>query len=149
MIKNSLLLYGRVGSGKTHLAVAALKKMMDMGLDGRFWNVNDLFREMRAKFGEGQGDETLLDDLMECDVLVLDDLGTHRSTDFVLDRLYLIINQRYEAMKPIIVTTNLELGQLYEEFEERIGSRLNEMCFLVSFMGEDFRMRAVEKQRKL
>jgi len=146
--KNGLMLYGGVGSGKTHLAVAAMRTLLSAGYTGRYWNVSELFRAIRAQFGEGEGDSDLLDDIAACDVLVLDDLGTHRNTDFVLDRLYLIINQRYDSLRPLITTTNLTLQQLFEEFDQRIASRLFEMCQQVAFTSGDYRLTAVEKRTK-
>lgn len=145
--KNSLLLTGDVGTGKTHLAVAALREIMAKGHTGLYWNVSELFRAIRAGFQEDEGDSDILEDCAAVDVLLLDDLGTHRNTDFVIDRLYTIVNRRYDTMRPIIATTNLGLTELFEDFDKRIASRLFEMSFHVQCLGGDYRLSAVERQR--
>ena len=70
---------------------------------------------------------------------MLDDLGSQRTTDWVLDRLYLIINHRYEQLLPLVVTSNLPPEELKQQVRERIVSRLCEMCHLIKFPRRDYR----------
>ena len=133
---------GPVGCGKSHLAVAILREIIAKGYSGLYYNSPDLLRDIRATFDEGRDvtEEDLLDEVTTTDLLVFDDVGAERSTEFVLDRFYLIINKRYEACKPVIVTTNLDHEELEERLGTRILSRLLEMCNLFGpFPEEDWR----------
>lgn len=137
-----LLLTGHVGCGKTHLAVAILRGVIEKGYSGLYYNSPDLLRDIRASFDRASevSEEDLLEEVTSTDLLVFDDIGAERMSEFVLDRFYLIINERYEAAKPVIVTTNLTLEQLEEHFGARIVSRLAEMCTkLGEFPDQDYR----------
>lgn len=139
-----LLMTGHVGCGKSHLAVAILRGVVEKGYSGLYYNSPDLLRDIRATFD--QGSELTEDDLLELvttvDLLVFDDLGAERMSEFVLDRFYLIINERYEGCKPVIVTTNLKIEELEERLGGRIVSRLCEMCeTFAPFPDEDWRRR--------
>jgi DNA replication protein DnaC len=137
-----LLMIGSVGCGKTHLAVAVLQQIIDKGYSGLYYNSPQLLRDIRATFDEGSlvTEDDLLEEVTSTDLLVFDDVGAENSTQFVLDRFYLVINERYEAGKPILVTTNLDMEALENRLGERIVSRLNEMCATFGpFPVEDWR----------
>lgn len=139
-----LLMTGPVGCGKTHLAVAILREVIAKGYTGLFYNSPDLLRDIRATFEPTS--ELTEDDLLEMvtstDLLVFDDVGAENTTGFVLDRFYLIVNERYEGCKPIIVTSNLELEILEERLGKRIVSRILEMTESFGpFPAEDWRRR--------
>jgi DNA replication protein DnaC len=125
-----LIMEGPVGCGKSHLAVSILREVIAKGYTGLYYNSPDLLAEIRATYSndEGPSEDTILEELAEVDLLVLDDLGAEKVSGFVLDRFYLIINKRYENCKPIIVTTNLDQETLINRLGERIVSRLLEMC---------------------
>ncbi|PYQ33165.1 MAG: DNA replication protein DnaC [Acidobacteria bacterium] len=134
-----LLLIGPCGSGKTHLAVAALRDIIDAAKPGKllFSNFQDLIQEIQASF---DSDETprkseILRPLLEGDLLVLDELGSQKPSLFVQDILYYVINTRYNDERTTIFTTN------HDDLEDRIGkalrSRLSEMCEEVRLMGVD------------
>lgn len=139
-----LLMIGQPGCGKSHLAVAILRSVIEKGYSGLYYNSPDLLRDIRATFNKES--EITEDDLLEwvttTDLLVFDDVGAENSTNFVTDRLYLIINERYEACKPVIITTNLELPELENRVGNRIVSRVLEMCeHFGSFPDQDWRRR--------
>jgi DNA replication protein DnaC len=137
-----LLMSGPVGCGKTHLAVAILQQIIDKGYSGLYYNSPNLLRDIRATFDDGSEltEDDLLEEVTSTDMLVFDDVGAERSSEFVLDRFYLVINQRYEAGKPVIVTTNLDHEAMTERLGERIVSRLLEMCQPFGpFPAEDWR----------
>lgn len=139
-----LLMTGGVGCGKSHLAVAILREVIFKGYSGLYYNSPDLLRDIRATFDRNSEitEDDLLEEVTTTDLLVFDDVGAENSTQFVLDRFYLVINERYEACKPVIVTTNLNLEELENRLGERIVSRLLEMCELFGpFPGEDWRRR--------
>lgn len=137
-----LLITGGVGCGKTHIAVAILQGIIRRGFSGLYYNMPDLLSDIRATYGDNSNltETDLLDDINEPDLLVLDDLGAETAKDWVNDRLYLIVNRRYESCKPIIVTTNLDVGELTHKLGERTVSRLCEMCeTFAPFPDEDYR----------
>lgn len=139
---DGLLLTGCVGCGKTHIAVAILQAVIRKGYTGLYYNMPDLLSDIRSTYDThselSEGD--LLEEVNEPDLLLLDDLGAETAKDWVNDRLYLLINRRYEMSKPILVTTNLDLEELTQKLGSRTVSRLCEMCHrFAEFPKEDFR----------
>lgn len=137
-----LLMSGTVGCGKSHLAVAILKGVIEKGYSGLYYNSPDLMRDIRATFDKDSEvrEDDLLEEVTTTDLLVFDDVGAENVTGFVLDRFYLIINERYEGCKPVIITTNLDEPTLENRLGKRIVSRLYEMCERFGpFPDEDWR----------
>ena len=100
-----------------------------------------LLAEIRATFeADSEGSYVdFLDRLAAVDLLHVDDVGAERTSDWVLEQLYAIVNARYEDERSVIITTNLERDELVEQIRERTVSRLEEMCTLVPLYGEDAR----------
>lgn len=141
-VPRGLLIRGIVGCGKTHVAVAILKEVIAKGYTGLYYNMVDLLSDIRATYDNRSplSESELLEELNEPDLLVLDDLGAEKSAEWVNDRLYLIVNRRYESARPILVTTNLTEEELTKKLGERIVSRLREICEgLPPFPDEDYR----------
>jgi len=138
-----IMLVGPVGTGKTHLAIAILQELIKKGHAGAYVTVPELLDEIRDSISsEVRGGSAKLMQLVKTiPVLVLDDLGTEKATEWVRERLYVIINARYEDMKPTIITTNCGIEELQERIGERTVSRLWEMCKGVVLEGEDRRKR--------
>lgn len=139
-----LLMIGPVGCGKSHLAVSILRGVISKGYSGLYYNSPDLMRDIRSTFEKDSDvtEDDLLEEVTTTDLLVFDDVGAENSTNFVLDRFYLIVNERYDGCKPLILTTNLELEQLENRLGKRIVSRLLEMCETFGpFPEEDWRRR--------
>jgi DNA replication protein DnaC len=145
---NGLLFLGPAGTGKTHLAVGVLKELIRNGHIGLFYNVIKLLDDIRNSYSKEDGSEQweLLDMIYNSDILVLDDLGAQRVTGWVSDRLYAIINHRYDFRKTTIVTTNQDIPEIKENIGIRIYSRLAEMCGFVYFKGKDYRIENMEKR---
>jgi DNA replication protein DnaC len=150
-VERGLLLQGPCGVGKTHLAVAALKKaIVEKGANGRFYEFNGLLSRILDSYDRRSESTELsvLAPVFEAEVVVLDDLGAIRVRPWIQDTIGVIINERYNAKRLTIVTTNRrDRGQpnvrdgesLADRVGERVRSRLAEMCRLVEMEGDDFR----------
>jgi len=149
LVDVGLLLVGPFGVGKTHLAVALLKRVItEKGDRGLFYDFRDLLREIQSSWDPvSQTSELdILRPVLEADVLVLDELGANKPTDWVKDTMSHIINCRYNDRKLTIFTSNYldnPARQGEESLTDRIGvrlrSRLYEMCKVIEIQGEDFR----------
>jgi DNA replication protein DnaC len=161
--KQGLMFIGDPGTGKTHLAVAVIKRLIARGFECVFFDYQNLLERIRSGYdpASGSSDREAYRTALDCEVLVLDDLGAHRVTDWVEDTVTSLITFRYNNNKPIITTTNLrdaEAGDaplpggvagdvssryyLTERIGQRARSRLFEMCRVISTRGvEDYRMR--------
>jgi DNA replication protein DnaC len=157
-----LLLCGDTGTGKTHLAVAALKAIIDKGHEGIFFDYQNLLDRIRSSYDKtsGSSDKETYRSAMDAEVLLLDDLGSHRVTEWVEDTVTSIVTYRCNHRKPLIATTNLspdDAGSiayttaggsevhkksLREAIGERARSRLFEMCRVVRMPAvEDYRVK--------
>jgi DNA replication protein DnaC len=144
-----LLFLGTCGVGKTHLAVALLKQVIsEKGDGGIFYDFRDLLREIQASWNSVSQTSELevLRPVLEAKILVLDELGANKPTEWVRDTIAHIINCRYNDKKITIFTSNYldaPTRQGEETLRDRIGirlrSRLYEMCREIEINGEDFR----------
>lgn len=138
-----ILMTGREGTGKTHLAVSILKDAIVKGYTGLYWNVPELFLELRRRMDSSavESEADIFDFARRVDLLVLDDLGAERTSEYVLDRLYVLINKRYEDDSATIITSNRSLPELKQQLSPRIASRIAEMCVIMDFPDGDFRLK--------
>jgi DNA replication protein DnaC len=121
---------GDVGTGKTSLAMLVAKAALERRRTVAIYSVPRLLIELRRSFGDDSESSytDLVDALAAVDLLQLDDLGAEKTSEWVLEQLYAIVNARYEERKAIVLTTNLDPGALEEQITERTVSRLVEMC---------------------
>lgn len=135
---SSLLLYGHTGLGKTHLSLAIAGKVTENGYGVVYSSAQNLFNRLeKEKFGRSDGNTE--ESILECDLLIIDDLGTEFTTQFTISALYNIVNTRELEGKPTIVNTNLTPEQLLSTYDERIASRILNKYILIRFDGSDIR----------
>ena|ERR671918_269499 len=152
-----LLLTGMPGVGKTHLAVAILKAcIFERGAQGLFYTTSDLMAMLRSTYtGEEKTTESqVLRAVAAADVLVLDELGRERSTEWRDEMLHLIVNTRYSERRLTIFTTNFDIGTDMTEPDSlqcrvgfRVYSRLREMCEFIHLDAADYRERPQNASR--
>lgn len=131
-----LFLFGRAGTGKTHLAVKIAQE-----LDGaKFQKVPKLMLELKANFdGSGYENEIIIEKLSNVPVLILDDMGAEKASDWVAETMYILIDERYGNMKPTVITSNYSPSELAQRFGDRIVSRIMEMCRVIEIKTSDKR----------
>lgn len=147
-LADSLYLTGDRGTGKTHNAAAMVKEIMldktpDHGRCGIRWiSAVDLLLEIRGSFRDGseQSEDGIIEDYGECRLLILDDLGAEKTSEWSLQTLYTIIDRRYREERQTIITSNLSLDELAAQVDDRIASRLSELCRVVVLAGPDRRV---------
>jgi DNA replication protein DnaC len=132
---------GPVGTGKTTLAMLVSKAALKAGRSVAIYSLPRLLNEIRDTHRAERSHVDLLDRLTAVDLLHVDDVGAERTTDWVLEELYSIVNARYEDQRSMVITTNiLDREALCEQITERTVSRLTEMCDELPLLGHDHRM---------
>ena len=145
-----LLLIGSIGVGKTHLAVGIIRELiLGKGIPCLFFDYRELLKEIQNSYNASVRTTELevLRPVFNTEVLVLDELGAVKPTEWVWDTVSLILNTRYNDNRTTIITTNFEdkppgAGReenLGDRIGERMRSRLHEMCRIVRMEGQDFR----------
>jgi DNA replication protein DnaC len=138
---DSLLIWGDWGNGKSHLGAAIDNALTDKNLIVVFQSVPELLQKIRDTFSNGNGEteREIMRALFSCDLLILDDIGAEKVTDWVSDALFRIIDGRYRKKKPILYTTNLKPTLLLEKLGGRIYDRITETSLPVENKANSFR----------
>ena len=136
-----LWFFGGVGTGKTTLAMLVSKAALDGGRSVAIYSLPRLLAEIRTTFDDSsqRSYTELLDRLASVDLLHIDDVGAEKTSPWVLEQLYALVNARYEDERSVVITTNLERQELAEQINERTVSRLEEMCDVLPLYGDDAR----------
>lgn len=132
---------GNIGAGKTHCAVGLLREaMLRDPREGHFVTSTDLFLELRATMSAtSETEHQVMSNYTRNTLLVLDDLGAEKLSEYVRQSWYHVIETRYSEMRPTIVTSNLSLDEVAEAYGDRIASRLGS-GFVMNFAGPDHRL---------
>ncbi len=143
---SSLLFTGTTGLGKTHITTAIAKGVIDKGYDVVYDNAQNIMRAFEMhRFSRDEQAGALVARYFECDLLIIDDLGTEFRNSFTQSALYELINTRMNAGKCMIISTNIDsTAKLLETYDDRITSRLIGNFRTLHFVGRDIR---IEKKK--
>ena len=139
-----LLLYGSVGRGKTYAACEVANALIDKGYSALVTNFSRILNTLQSTFEK----QEYIDSLNDFSLLVIDDLGIERSTEYAKEQVYNVIDSRYRAGLPMIITTNLSIEDIKNPADienGRIYDRIIERCFPVEFKGSNRRHKAVRE----
>lgn len=148
VVDKGLMFIGPPGIGKTHLAISVLREVASKGARGVYYDTRSLLSTIKSTFNPvtRASEADILRQVMDAELLVLDDLGAERLTDWVEETMNLIVNTRYNDRRPTVFTSNYEdvpdvsdLDALRVRVGFRMHSRLREMCEFLEFAGPDYR----------
>lgn len=139
----SILMKGATGLGKTHLSLAIANEVIQKGYSVVYVSAPSILSRLEKEhFGNGSGnEEETLAALMDCDLLIIDDLGTEFITNFSVTEIYNIVNSRLLQGKPVIINTNLTLKEIENAYSQRFLSRVVGCSAKLDFAGKDIRTR--------
>lgn len=136
----SLLLTGETGLGKTHLSLAIGLAAVDRGFGVIYGSAQNLLNKIeREHFGRDSDESETVRSLLDCDLLILDDLGSEFSTQFTVSVIYNLINTRLLKELPVIISTNLTVEELESKYSRRVTSRIIGHYVTLAFCGSDIR----------
>jgi DNA replication protein DnaC len=140
---------GGVGTGKTHLAVAVMNELIrKKRTPSLFVTVPELLDNLRETYNKpGRNLDEWMDAVQNAEFLVLDDLGSERTTEWVRERIFVIVNHRYREALPTVFTSNIGPKDLAEQLGERTASRIIAMCDWIALEGDDYRETAAKEGR--
>jgi DNA replication protein DnaC len=132
---------GGIGTGKTHLAVAVMNELIrKKRTPSLFVTVPELLDNLRETYNKpGRNLDEWMDAVQNAEFLVLDDLGSERTTEWVRERIFVIVNHRYREALPTVFTSNIGPKDLAEQLGERTASRIIAMCDWIALEGDDYR----------
>lgn len=144
-----LLLWGEVGTGKTYFAACIANALVENCVSVKMTNFSTILNDLFYENDKNQ----YIDRLNNHNLLIIDDLGIERDTEYALEQVYNIIDARYKSNKPLVVTTNLTITEIKNPVDtahKRIYDRVLEMCVPIKFDGENFRQqKAMEKMEAI
>ncbi|MBE5913073.1 MAG: AAA family ATPase [Pseudobutyrivibrio ruminis] len=140
----NLLLLGQTGCGKTFLSNCIAKALLDEGISVIYFTASELFRVFEEQtFKKNANVADLHDQIFDCDLLIIDDLGTEFQNSFTTARLFQCLNERLLRSKSTIISTNFSLEDLRDTYSERITSRVFSNYETIKLIGNDIRIKKV------
>ena len=137
----NLFLYGDTGIGKTYLSNCVAKELLDTGHSVIYFTASSLFHIFEKNiFGKEKDFSEDYQNIFDCDLLIIDDLGTELSNSFTTSQLFLCLNERILRRKSTIISTNLSLSQLVDTYSERTFSRISSNYTMIKLFGNDIRI---------
>lgn len=138
---SNLFFYGGTGLGKTFLSHCIAKELIERAHSVIYYSAFELFDLFaQNSFGRREAGSDMTDYIFDCDLLIVDDLGTELTNSFVSSQLFLILNERIQRQKSTIISTNLPLGTFAELYSERVFSRITSNFQLFQLIGNDIRI---------
>ncbi len=138
----SILMKGATGLGKTHLSLAIANEVIRRGYGVIYVSAPSLLSELEKEyFSRNSSGSSTAEMLTDCDLLIIDDLGTEFRTQFSTSQIYQIFNSRILSHKPVIINTNLSMSELEKAYTDRFVSRINGAAQKLDFLGDDIRIR--------
>lgn len=147
-LNESLLFSGSSGLGKTFLSNCLAKELLDKGKVVIYQTSSNLIEILRTLKFDENSDKDQIEEILSCDLLVIDDLGTEPNTAYSHSELFNIINTRILAGKKMIISTNLSIGDIHNYYPERITSRIYGHFKIFEFFGDDIRIKKNLKKPK-
>lgn len=144
----NIFFYGTVGTGKTFLSICIAKELLDAGHAVIYFSSSDLFRQLSDysfDYNKKVELENLCNYLYNCELLIVDDLGTELTNSFVIAQLFTMLNERDLRHKATIISTNLSLGELQGRYQDRVFSRIISHFQLLKLSGQDIRLQMAKK----
>ena len=137
----NLFIYGDTGVGKTFLTYCIAKELLDSMHSVIYYSAFDLFDAFaRNTFSNSDTTEGENDYILNCDLLIIDDLGTELTNSFVASQFFLCINERILRKKSTVISTNLTLGSFMDTYSERVFSRVSSNYTMIKLIGKDIRI---------
>ena len=135
-----IFMYGKTGLGKTHLSLAIANEVLNKGYDVYYGTIQSIMDKLEGEhFGRLPREDSIKEDILTCDLLIIDDLGTEFATQFTTAELYNIVNSRILASLPTIISTNLGMPEVAEKYSQRVASRIIGSSAALYFCGKDIR----------
>ncbi len=148
---HNLFFYGTVGTGKSFLSGCVAKELMDRGHSVIYFGATGLFDLLSStSFDTKSRDErqNTYSDLYQCDLLIIDDLGTELTNQFTASQLFSLLNERHIGRKATVISTNLSLRELQDRYSDRIFSRITSNFEVCKLTGADIRMYQKRQQNR-
>ena len=138
----NLFLYGDTGIGKTFLSNCIAKELIDRSFSVIYLTSYELFDTLaKSKFGKDDTAEAMASHIFDCDLLIIDDLGTELANSFTVSQLFLCLNERLLRKKSTIISTNLSLESIVDIYSERTFSRITSNYTMLKLTGDDIRIK--------
>lgn len=138
----NLFLYGDTGVGKTFLSNCIAKELIDRAFSVIYLTAFELFDTLaKSKFEKDDAAETMCEHIFDCDLLIIDDLGTELANSFTVSQFFLCLNERLLRRKSTIISTNLSLESLVDIYSERTFSRITSNYTMLKLTGDDIRIK--------
>ena len=135
-----LFMYGKTGLGKTHLSLAIANEVINRGYDVYYGSIQTIMDKLEGEhFGRLPREDSIKEDILTCDLLIIDDLGAEFATQFTNAELYNILNSRMLSSLPTIISTNLDMKDIADKYSQRVASRIMGTMTGLYFCGKDIR----------